>query len=162
MFYVQYSIFALKWLFLVIIAGFFIAIKSTSKKSEINQTQVSTKENLYSSQTNSEGNIQIDVMPVNVSSDKKSWSFQITLTTHEGSLDEDLVKNSSLVDGEGNKLDPIRWEGADPGGHHSEGTLIFPSFSQTPKSVKLILRDIGEIPERSFIWNLDGQKEVIR
>ena len=145
----------LLFLILIIITIVFIAIKSTSKKSEINQTQVSTKENLYSSQTNSEGNVEIEVVP-NVSSDKKSWSFQITLTTHEGSLDEDLVKNSSLVDGEGNKLDPLRWEGAGPGGHHREGTLIFPPFSQSPKSVKLLLKDIEEIPERSFIWNFDG------
>ena len=145
----------LLFLILIIITIVFIAIKSTSKKSEINQTQVWTKENLYSSQTNSEGNVEIEVVP-NVSSDKKSWSFQITLTTHAGSLDEDLAKNSSLVDEEGNKLAPLRWEGADPGGHHREGTLIFPPFSQTPRSVKLILKDIGEIPERSFIWNFDG------
>jgi len=139
----------------IIIAGVFIAARANDEFSESNKDQVTTEKNLYSSQTNSLGNVEVEVVP-NVSADKKSWSFQITLTTHAGSLDEDLVEISSLVDEEGNKLDPIRWEGADPGGHHREGTLVFPQFSQKPKSVKLILKDIGEIPERSFIWNLDG------
>ncbi|OGH47898.1 MAG: hypothetical protein A3A51_00135 [Candidatus Levybacteria bacterium RIFCSPLOWO2_01_FULL_39_10] len=139
----------------VIIAGVFIVARANDKSSESNKNQVTTEKNLYSSQTNSEGNVEVEVVP-NVSADKKSWSFQITLTTHEGSLDEDLTKKAFL-EGDGvEKIKPSKWEGSPPGGHHREGKLVFPSFSQTAKSVRLILKDIGQISERSFIWNFDG------
>jgi len=141
----------LLFLILFIAAGIFVVAKAVNKP-EIVKTQISAKENIFSPQTSSEGDVEVNAVP-KVSADKKSWSFQITLTTHAGSLDEDLVVISSLADEEGNKLDPIRWEGTDPGGHHREGVLVFPPFSQTPKSVKLILRSIGEIPERNFTWS---------
>ena len=141
----------LLFLILFIAAGIFAVTKAVNKP-EIVKTQISAKENIFSPQTNSEGDVEVEAVP-KVSKDKKSWSFKIALTTHAGSLDEDLVKNSSLIDGRGNELSPIRWKGSSPGGHHREGILVFPPFSQTSKSVKLILRNIGEIPERSFIWN---------
>ena len=141
----------LLFLILFIATGIFAVTKAVNKP-EIVKTQISAKENIFSPQTNSEGDVEVEAVP-KVSKDKKSWSFKIALTTHAGSLDEDLVKNSSLIDGRGNELSPIRWKGSSPGGHHREGILVFPPFSQTSKSVKLILRNIGEIPERSFIWN---------
>jgi|SRR3989344_8585554 len=142
----------LLFLILVIIAGIFAVTKTVNKSNETGKTQIKAAENIFSPQTNSEGDVEVEAVP-KVSKDKKSWSFKIALTTHAGSLDEDLVKNSSLIDGRGNELSPIRWKGSSPGGHHREGILVFPPFSQTSKSVKLILRNIGEIPERSFIWN---------
>ena len=141
----------LLFLILFIATGIFAVTKAVNKP-EIVKTQISAKENIFSPQTSSEGDVEVNAVP-KVSADKKSWSFQIILTTHSGSLDEDLVKNSSLIDDEGNELSPQEWKGSPAGGHHREGVLVFPPFSQTPKSVKLILRSIGEIPERNFTWN---------
>ncbi len=132
-------------LILFIAAGIFAVTKIVNKSDE-------TKEIAFSPQTNSEGNVEVEITP-KVSKDKKSWSFKIILTTHSGSLDEDLAKQTFLESNSGEKIEPLKWEGSPPGGHHREGELIFPSFSQTPKSVKLILQSIGQISERSFVWN---------
>lgn len=138
---------------LIIILGLLVSVNRASK-NELKINNSATNTDLFSSQINTDGDVEVEAMP-EISADKKSWSFKIALTTHSGSLDEDLAKNSILTNDQGNELTALRWEGTPAGGHHREGVLIFPSLSQTPKSVKLILKDIGEIRERSFTWNAE-------
>ncbi len=143
--------------FLILFIGVVFVLLNNSKnqgqtgKIQTSSNQTATK-NTYSPQTTSEGNIEVNVEP-KVSEDEKLWNFQITLTTHSGSLDQDLAKTSLLFESNGKQLSPKSWEGSPLGGHHREGVLSFPAFSKTPNSVRLILKDIG-VPERSFTWNI--------
>ncbi|MEK9178631.1 MAG: hypothetical protein AAB801_02510 [Patescibacteria group bacterium] len=139
----------LLFLLILIVSATLVGLNET-KDPEVNKTETAIEENTLSPQTNSDGEIEVKAEP-KVSNDKKMWNFRITLTAHSGSLDEDLTKASLVIDDQGNKLNPLRWEGSPPGGHHREGTLFFPSFSKSPKFVTLVIQNIGGV-ERTFSW----------
>ena len=103
-------------------------------------------------QTNSEGPVEITVVPKNLSD--KELLFKITLNTHSEELLADLTKNAVLVDNKGNEYSPIDWQGDLPGGHHREGVLIFNEINPASAYVALKIKDVGGIPERLFTWNI--------
>ena len=75
------------------------------------------------------------------------------MDTHSVELDQDMIKIAIIVDDQGKEYKPIRWEGAEAGGHHREGVLIFSQITPTPKSVELKISSISDVV-RSFIWQL--------
>lgn len=103
-------------------------------------------------QTNSEGAVEIEVTPTNVTKGSSQWRFDIVLNTHSIELDQDMTKVALLEDDQGNVYLPTAWEGAPPGGHHREGTLIFAPIKPKPKTITLVLKDIGGVSERILSW----------
>ena len=106
------------------------------------------------SQINSEGSVEVEVTPVEISDTSDSWRFKIVLNTHSVELDQDLTKVVLLIDSKGDKYQPLSWDGAPPGGHHREGVLTFRPISPLPLSIELVIKNIDGIPERKFNWNL--------
>lgn len=104
--------------------------------------------------TNNENAVTITAKPVNFGLNAPV-KFDISLTTHQGSLDYDLTKISVLKDAEGNTYEPVSWDGSPPGGHHRSGTLTFPALNAKTGSMKLIIKGVYEIPERVFEWELN-------
>jgi len=80
--------------------------------------------------------------------------FDVSMNTHQGSLDLDLTKISFLEDDKGNMYQPLSWEGSPPGGHHRSGTLGFPRLREKTKFIKLIIKSVYDVPERVFKWEL--------
>lgn len=101
---------------------------------------------------NSEGPVTVTVTPLNLEQNSTTWDFEISLNTHSEELNMDLVSVSTLVVEPGKSYNPILWEGAPPGGHHRSGVLKFNPISPRPKSIELVIKDIGGVPERSFKW----------
>lgn len=134
---------------------FFGYVMQSNKSITHPQKQNPTSSASSKTQTNSEGEVTVKVTPTSVSEDKKSWQFQIALETHSGSLDTDLIKNAVLTNDRQNTLLPVSWNGSPLGGHHREGELVFSAFQYKPKSVTLLLKNIGGIKERKFTWNAD-------
>ncbi len=140
---------------IAIIVAAFIIYRFMINPTQSNKTTIdSQKQNTLATQTNSEGAVTVKVTPENISEDKKAWQFKIVLDTHTGSMDEDLTKNSVLIDGQGEELKPKIWEGDPPGGHHREGLLNFGLFYKVPKSITLILQNVGGVSERKFTWEI--------
>lgn len=110
-----------------------------------NALQLSTK-------TNNENNLQVDVTPINFSFGKEI-NLEVKFTTHSGSLDYDFAKISTLYDDKGNSYPALLWAGP-VGGHHVTGTLTFPKINQEAKSMKLVMKNLYAVPERTFIWEL--------
>ncbi len=138
---------------IAIIIAAFILYRFIENPPQNNKTTIDLqKQNVFITQTNSEGAVTIKVTPINVSEDKKTWNFRIVLDTHTGSLDEDLAKNAVLIDDQDERLKPEAWEGDPPGGHHREGLLTFGPFSNDSKSITLILQNVGGVFERKFTW----------
>lgn len=77
-----------------------------------------------------------------------------SINTHQGSLDFDLTKISHLEDHKGNMYQPLSWGGSSPGGHHRSGTLSFPRLTEKTKFIKLIIKNVYNVPERVFKWKL--------
>jgi len=121
--------------------------KTTSSKPT-----VQTKNN-PDSKVNEGGNVTVTVTPKVLKIGKKTV-FEIEFETHSVDLSFDVTKISSLVDEKGRVLNQSIWEGTEPGGHHREGTLTFNTVLSNTKFAKLIIRDVSDIPKRTFRWEL--------
>jgi YHS domain-containing protein len=106
-------------------------------------------------QTSDENLVRVDVKPVDLGAGKPAV-FEIRLNTHSVSLNYDMVKASTLQDSEGKTYKAVEWKGSPLGGHHRRGTLEFPKLEGNPQSVKLLIRGIAGVSERSFEWKIGG------
>ena len=88
--------------------------------------------------------------------------FAVTMNTHAVDLDGyDLRQLAALSADKAQNVRPIGWD-APSGGHHRQGNLTFPPnaadgtplIGSSTKSVKLLIRDVAGVPERTFQWTL--------
>lgn len=135
---------------LIVVLSLLFAIK---KPENPKNNSVPPKEQpVLSSQTNTEGMVEVTVTPKDLSS-SSSWDFEVILTTHSGSLDQDLTKSVVLIDDKGNQFIPTAWEGDPPGGHHRSGILKFKPLAPTTQFVKLEINGI-DTDKKVFEWVL--------
>ena len=102
--------------------------------------------------TNSDGEVSVGVQYLGYKDN--SVSFNIAMDTHSVNLDNyDLAELSELTDDKGYDYAIVSWD-SKPGGHHRDGILTFSkSGSQgRPDTLILVIRNIAEIEERTFIW----------
>lgn len=141
---------------MIILAGGFLVLflsgpkQKTAPVADQASQQVSPEQNLES-KTGEQAAVTVTVTPVNISSQREEWEFDVLMNTHSVELDQNILKISALVDNQGKEYKPIRWDGAEAGGHHREGVLIFNRISPFPKSVELKISEIGSVV-RSFKW----------
>lgn len=140
---------------IAIVAGaILIANSRFQNKGAIQDAKEETSDfpKLFESKTNSEGAVIITVLPKTVS--ESGWEFEITLDTHSGALDDDMIAVAVLVDGADKEYAPLSWDGDPPGGHHREGILKFKALAPKPETIRIIIRGIGGINERIFTWRV--------
>lgn len=114
--------------------------------------QVQSQKNL-SVREKEEGNIIITAKPEILSIGQKP-KFKLEFNTHSVDLSFDVARQSYLVDDKGNNFNNGIWDGSPSGGHHRNGTLTFNAVLSKTKFVKLIIRNVSDIPERTFRWEL--------
>ena len=100
------------------------------------------------------GNVTVIVTPQELSAGK-SVIFEIVFDTHSVNLDFDVTTATELRDGQGNTYGTPVWNGDPPGGHHRKGTLVFTPDIPKPTTVTLVFRDIANIPNRAFTWEIN-------
>lgn len=107
--------------------------------------------------TNEGGQVKVTVTRQGTAADPR---FTVVLDTHAIDLDGyDLRQLAVLRTEDGREVQPLTWD-APKGGHHREGTLVFPATAPdgtplivpTTRTIELIMRDIAGVPERSFRW----------
>lgn len=113
------------------------------------QTNSSQK---WERKTNEQASVTVAITPLDLSAQSAEWKFNVVMDTHAIELDQDLVKNTVLIDDQGKEYKPTSWEGP-VGGHHREGVLIFNQIIPIPKSVELKITGIADTV-RTFIWQL--------
>ncbi len=113
---------------------------------------------VLSEKTNSGNGLTISAIPQNFSFDKPV-KFDIKFDTHQGSLDFDVTKVSALEDSNGLIYNALSWEGSAPSGHHREGILAFPKLSGNPFGMKLTIKNVYDVQERTFSWDLTAKNE---
>lgn len=105
------------------------------------------------SRVDEQGGVSVEVRPLKIEPDAP-WQFEVIINAHSGDLDADLTKQAALYDEESHFYKPLSWTGSPPGGHHREGTLTFAPLEIRPKFLELKIKNIGEIPVRTFSWDL--------
>lgn len=103
--------------------------------------------------TDEQNSVTVTITPANISPQAGEWQFNVLIDTHSVELDQDMVKISVLIDDQGKEYKPLRWEGAEPGGHHREGMLVFKQITPNPKSLGVKISGIGNV-DRSFVWRI--------
>src|SRR3989344_322963 len=107
----------------------------------------------YASEINSDGPVEIEVTPVEISPSKE-WKFRVALDTHTTPITEDIVKSSKLIDGEGKEYQAVSWDGDEAGGHHRKGVLTFQPVRPMPQTIVLRIENVGGVQTREFSWEL--------
>lgn len=149
------TILALAFAFL---GGFLFFYRDSPTKQVIpvvdqaNQQTTTNKQN-WETKTEEQTSVTVVVTPLDLSPNSKEWKFDVGMNTHSVELDQNIIEISALLDDKGKENKPIRWEGAEPGGHHREGVLIFNQITPVPKSVELKIYGIGDVT-RSFKWDI--------
>jgi len=108
----------------------------------------------WETKTDDQEGVTIVVTPLDLSPQSAEWKFDVGINTHSVELDQDMTAVAVLTDEQGKEYKPVGWEGAPAGGHHREGVLTFSALKPMPRSVGLTIKDIGDIPERLFKWDL--------
>lgn len=112
----------------------------------------------FDTQTSDAGQVVIDVTPRTFGQD--AWDFEVALNTHSVSLNFDLTTVSVLRCDQGQEYAPVAWEGSGPGGHHRSGVLKFAAVDHPVSLVEIVIRDVAEVPERIFRWDVPGGAEL--
>lgn len=107
-----------------------------------------------SSRRNDAGRVVIDVQPQKLDDDQATWEFAVALNTHSVNLDFDMTEVSVLRCDQDQEYTPTVWEGPGPGGHHRSGVLKFAALDHSTSFVEIVIRDVAEVPERVFRWDL--------
>ncbi len=118
-----------------------------SNSRQIEQVALST-------QTLTDGAVTYKVTLKNLTPSATTWDFDISLDTHTGSLDQDLVSVVRLVDNKGNEYKALEWKGDQPGGHHREGILKFSPVTPRPASIELKIQTTTSSENSSLRWNI--------
>jgi hypothetical protein len=139
---------------LVVIAGLVLWARSTSGTTG---SATTTTPPGAMTRTNESGQVTIKV----------TWQgrnagpvFAVAMDTHAVDLDGyDLRQLAVLHIDQEQEIRPTSWN-APSGGHHRNGTLSFPATTASGSPVigsdthiiKLLIRNVGGIPERTFLW----------
>ncbi len=134
---------------------FFYKPKPVSSPTTDNSSSPSTL-GQWETKTDEQANVTVTVIPSDLSVDSKEWKFDVVMNTHSVELDQDMIKATILINNPGEEYKPLRWEGAGPGGHHREGTLVFAPIKPYPQHLSLIIKGIGD-KDRAFAWILNGE-----
>jgi hypothetical protein len=145
---------------LVLMGGYFIFYRDRPVEQKVlvadtNQTEQPNFTQEWESKTDEQEGVTVTVTPVaiDISSQTTEWKFDIVLNTHSVELNQDLTEVATIVDDAGKEYKPLRWEGAEAGGHHREGMLVFAPINPYPRYLKLIIKSVGDV-ERLFSWTL--------
>ncbi len=64
----------------------------------------------------------------------------------------DLLESVVLLDASGNEVKPLTWDGDPLGGHHRTGTLRFAAPDPVPDTIRVLVKNIADVPSREFVW----------
>ena len=110
-------------------------------------------------QSNEEAAVTVKVTPLNLADPSAATlDFEIALDTHSVDLAFNMMAIATLRSDAGEEAQPMKWNGPAGGGHHMSGTLSFPQMKERGRSLTLVLRGVANVPERTFVWNMDGSK----
>ncbi len=104
----------------------------------------------YEMKKNEGGEVTVSVTPTTLKSGFPA-SFEIAFETHSVDLAFDVEQIVSLEDETGIVYTP-HWDGSPPGGHHRSGILRFIPDLTRADTFTLTLKDIADIPTRTFTW----------
>ncbi len=82
--------------------------------------------------------------------------IELSLNTHSVNLDAYRFESIATLRDDGGRQYPLEAvEQASGGGHHRKAVLRVGKLSPPAKSVELVVKGVGGVPERVFRWNME-------
>jgi hypothetical protein len=131
-----------------------VVLLLVSKNNTAGNASVQNSASAYDTKTDSQGEVNVTVTPLDLGAGSSQWKFDVGFNTHSVEQNQDPVQISVLVDDQGKQYQPVSWQGPGPGGHHREGVLIFNPINPRPKSVTLKILGVAGVSSRNFTWTL--------
>ena len=105
-------------------------------------------------QRDRQGPVTVTVTLATAPSSGSPVTVRVVLDTHSVALDGVAFDRAvTLRNRDGRELAPIAVKEVASGGHHRQAEVVFPSIEGAPQ-VRIVVRDIGGIPERVFAWDV--------
>ena len=99
--------------------------------------------------------VVVTLIPGAVSS--APFRVKVVLDTHSVALDGVAFEQAVAIRiADGAEVAPSAVEQTSGGGHHREAVLVFPPSPQSG-SVRIIVRNVGGVAERTFLWESSVQ-----
>lgn len=96
--------------------------------------------------------VGVEIVPLNLyDTAADRLEFEVAFTTHSVELNYDFAALATLRSDAGEEVAASQWDGP-RGGHHVFGILAFPALKTRGETITLVLRDIADVPERTFVW----------
>lgn len=137
---------------LVVVLLFFLITACSGKTPVTSPSPDAANQIFLSAQEDSRGGLTVVVEGVLRLGEP--LELKVSLDTHTGSLDFDLTKLATLEDSLGGRYFPTEWRGSPPEGHHRSGSLLFPPLQGKPEWLRLTLRNLYGVPQRTFTWQI--------
>lgn len=115
------------------------------------------------------GAVAVEITPLNLADvGAATLDFAVSMNTHSVDLGVDLVK-LAVLKANGIEVAAVAWQAPAGGGHHVKGTLRFPRVTADDKpllvgaaSLTIVIRNLGGVPERVFMWKLEQASPALR
>ena len=108
------------------------------------------------SKRDGQGPVAVTVTVIEVPRTGSPVKVKVSLDTHSASLDGIKLEEVVALGGPdgGAAIAPTAVEQAKGAGHHREAVLAFPPLPANAREVRIAVRNVGEIGERTFAWTL--------
>ena len=108
------------------------------------------------SKRDGQGPVAVTVTVIEVPRTGSPVKVKVSLDTHSASLDGIKLEEVVALGGPdgGAAIAPTAVEQAKGTGHHREAVLAFPPLPANAREVRIAVRNVGEIGERTFAWTL--------
>lgn len=126
--------------------------KSEDKVIVNTEKEVKTIENKYTSKTDDQARVTVDVIPTILGVNESQNIFEVSFNTHSVEMDYNFSKTIILKDNLGNVYEALQWTG-NRGGHHISGDIIFLALNSQASSVEININGVGGV-DRIFKWDL--------
>lgn len=107
------------------------------------------------SKRDGQGPVAVTVTVIEAPGTGSPVKVRVSLDTHSISLDGIKFEEVVALGGpDGTAIAPTAVEQAKGAGHHREAVLTFPPLPADAREVRIGVRNVGGIGERTFAWNL--------
>lgn len=107
------------------------------------------------SKRDGQGQVAVTVTVIEAPATGSPVKVKVSLDTHSVSLDGIKFEEVVALGGpDGAAIAPTAVEQAKGAGHHREAVLAFPPLPADAREVRIAVRNVGGIGERTFAWTL--------
>ena len=107
------------------------------------------------SKRDGQGPVAVTVTLIDAAAPGSPVKVKVSLDTHSVALDGIKLEEVVTLGGpDGATIAPTGVEQAKGTGHHREGVLAFPPLAAGARELRITVRNVGGVGERTFVWEL--------